>query len=689
MILKIKMMNNIFKKTKKTAKISMILAIAFILGFSDLIIFLSPFALNFRVNEVMALNDINNWNFNGNATGWTAANGSGTNGCGLVTSTARTNFATFAYDGTNGNPSGSWRAVSATGNGARYKGQVNQQLTMPGSGALKVKGRFDYFGSATTWRASNADGFIRLDLYDSANTTFVSGLGCYQLPGSNVPWTTLNFGSDVSVTGGTTYTVRTTIAYRNSGTNAATLRVDNIIVNTAPADLSISAPIGTSDASLAWTASAPGSGADGLHATTPYKVYRDTASPASTFLADSGTNAYSDTATIGNTAYYYAVSDMDTGSIESPLSNEVNILTRPGSPGTPTFTGITDTNIGVNWTAPLGGASSYSVERAPDLAGSPGSWSVVAPSMASSPWSDNTVSCDTTYWYKISGANATGDGAYSGNSSQKTATCPIAVPDAAGFANNSEGLPDGGRSGQQITVTGTDFGIGPSDETGNAVKIGIYVVPNVNVISWNSTTIVFTIPQGAATYGGSGADGLIIRAGGSDDVTPLPFYIYPNITSPTPASGQIGDNITISGNHFGASGTITINSKTATVGTWSETSLLNVKIPGQEGAINVDGKIQITRSDAKTSNQYPAGNFTILAPSVSASNPAAATTGQILTIEFTGQGIDTDPGTAPTLKLTKGQPSNCSASATCIIGTAYSKVADHQKASASFDLSGA
>ncbi|MCG2690981.1 IPT/TIG domain-containing protein, partial [Candidatus Parcubacteria bacterium] len=264
-------------------------------------------------------------------------------------------------------------------------------------------------------------------------------------------------------------------------------------------------------------------------------------------------------------------------------------------------------------------------------------------------------------------------------------TYTITGPNATSFVNNTDGaLLDGGRSSQQITVTGTNFGAGPSNGTTNAVKIGIYIVPNGNVAIWNATTIVFTIPAAATVYGGAGANGLIIRAGGVDDATPLDFYIYPNIISISLNSGQIGSNIIILGDHFGASaGAIAVNTKTAaTVGAWSETSL-TARIPGQEGPLNITGKIQIARSDAKTSNQYPvAGSFAILAPSVSGSNPSSATTGQTVAIEFSGLGIDTDTGIAPALKLTKtGQ--------TDIIGTSMAKVVDYQAVSANFNLSGA
>ena len=263
----------------------------------------------------------------------------------------------------------------------------------------------------------------------------------------------------------------------------------------------------------------------------------------------------------------------------------------------------------------------------------------------------------------------------------------VSPPDAAGFTNDIEGaLLDGGRSSQQITVTGSNFGSGPSDGSNNIVKIGTFTVPDINVTTWNDTTIVFTIPSSATTYGGTGADGLIIRANGLDDATPIDFFIYPNITSVSVNSEQIGQNITISGDHFGtSSGSVIINSQSATViGGWNETTLV-VRVPGQEGVANIVGKIQITRTDSRTSNQYPSNptNFTILAPSVISSNPISETTGtESVLIEFSGFGIDTDPGTDPLFKLVKSGETD-------ITGVGYLTITAYQTASATFDLSSA
>lgn len=234
-------------------------------------------------------------------------------------------------------------------------------------------------------------------------------------------------------------------------------------------------------------------------------------------------------------------------------------------------------------------------------------------------------------------------------------------PDAASFVNNTESaLADGGRSSQQITVTGTGFGAGPSNGTTNAVKIGTYIVPNGNVSVWSPTTITFTFPSDAGgyadIYGGAGINGLIIRAGGVDDVTPLGFYIYPNIIAPTPGSGQIGSLIAISGDHFGASGApgaLKINGATVIPAGWSEAILADARIPGQTGIVN--GQIEVI-NDASFGGKNAIYNFTVSGPTVTGSNPTWGDKGQTARlITFFGAGIDTEDiaGNAPTLVLKK------------------------------------
>lgn len=375
----------------------------------------------FSPKEVIALNRTANPDFSASADNWTAGNGSGTDGCSTTTATGETAMAAFAYDGADGNPSGSFQAITGTTASENYKGKIVQSFTAPGTGSVKAKGKFDYKAGGSNWSSADTS-WVRLDIYDSSDTDHVASLGCVSL-NSDQAWTSAAFSNEIELSGGTTYSLRATLRSQNGASAATnTLAIDNIILNFAPTGLAASAPADSIDASLSWTAS---TGTPPLHATAPYKIYRGTVS-ADAFLADSASASYLDESTAGNTLYYYAIVDVDENGVFSPTSSEASILTRPADPGDPSFSNIGQTGLDVSWNAPSGGAASYKVERAPDSGGSPGSWTEVAAG-TSSPWTDGGLACATGYWYRVRGTNATGDGLYSNNASTTTAACSPVV----------------------------------------------------------------------------------------------------------------------------------------------------------------------------------------------------------------------------------------------------------------------
>jgi len=262
-----------------------------------------------KIETAQALTQEANWAFTGNATGWTFTNGSGTDTCGNTTSATTNSLATFAY---NANTS---RGITGTTASTNYRGNINQTFVAPGSGTVKVNGNLrvdaDVAGGGS-W----GSGWIRLDIYDSANSTYVANLACESFTSNQTAHDT-SFGT-ASLSGGTTYTIRITLS-GTVGRKALTFVVDNVIVTTAPVGLVATAPAGTTNAQLDWTTSTAGSGAPAIHGTTPYKVYRDTSSPVSTFLANATTNSYTDSSTAGGATYYYAITNLDTNSIESPV----------------------------------------------------------------------------------------------------------------------------------------------------------------------------------------------------------------------------------------------------------------------------------------------------------------------------------------------------------------------------------
>src|SRR3989344_914969 len=215
--------------------------------------------------DVLALNLVNNFNFATDATGWSSTGDNGTDVCGSTTSSvADTAPASAGYNGSLGNSAGSFVQVGDTGKAVKDRSMAYQTIVAPGTGEVKAKGKFDYYGNSTAWNATANTSWVRLDLYDSGNSTFVANIGCASF-NSNQNWTTTSLSDDIVLTGGTTYTVRVTfrsVNLNSNGSAAVTLGADNVIVTFAPVGLSASAASGSTNVSIFWTASTGGTGAN-------------------------------------------------------------------------------------------------------------------------------------------------------------------------------------------------------------------------------------------------------------------------------------------------------------------------------------------------------------------------------------------------------------------------------------------
>ncbi|MCL4353928.1 fibronectin type III domain-containing protein [Patescibacteria group bacterium] len=235
---------------------------------------------------------------------------------------------------------------------------------------------------------------------------------------NDTTWQGGTFTSEFTLTSGTTYYIRafwTGVADLNEVGGGI---IDNIQLNVAPANPSDSSIDGSTNAALTWTGS---SGTPALHGTTPYKIYRNTSSPVTTgnFLANSATNSYTDSTTTGNTDYYFAISDLDTGSSESPLSAELHILTRPAAPTVLNFTSVQSNSLTLNWTAPSGGATSYKIERCQGSGCS--NFAEVGTGVTATNFPDSGLTGSTLYRYRVRGVNSSGSGVYSAIAEQTTA----------------------------------------------------------------------------------------------------------------------------------------------------------------------------------------------------------------------------------------------------------------------------
>lgn len=198
-----------------------------------------------------------------------------------------------------------------------------------------------------------------------------------------------------------------------------------------------------------------------------------------------------------------------------------------------------------------------------------------------------TVAVDTPYTFTTSNKIAV-NGALTGIATSPIVTVLGPQANATSFINNTNGtLTDGARIGDQITIYGNGFTNGPCNGTTNVVKIGTYSIACGNISAWSPTSItISSLPAGINVYGGTGTNGLIVRGNGNDDSSPLTFYVYPDVSSLSPANttgAREGDTVTITGTKFGtAQGTGSVKfqncaiagDQSAGITSWNETSIV-------------------------------------------------------------------------------------------------------------------
>jgi hypothetical protein len=126
-------------------------------------------------------------------------------------------------------------------------------------------------------------------------------------------------------------------------------------------------------------------------------------------------------------------------------------------------------------------------------------------------------------------------------------------------------VPVTAEPGTAITITGLNF----TATTGTVALNG----QTASISTWSDTSITAIVPNGAN-------NGDIVVIAGTLQSNGLAFSVLgPVISSLTPSSGAPGSSVTIAGTNFGANaGTVTFNGQTASVGTWSDTSIV-VTVP--------------------------------------------------------------------------------------------------------------
>ena len=168
---------------------------------------------------------------------------------------------------------------------------------------------------------------------------------------------------------------------------------------------------GNAQVNLTWNVA---SGATG------YYVKRSTTSGAEAQIATPSTTSYTDSTVTNGTKYFYVVSAYNSYGV-SGNSSEVSATPALPAPATPT--GLTATagnaQVMLSWTA-SNGATSYNVKRS--TTNGSGYQTVGSPTTTS--FTDKPLTNGTTYYYVVTGVNASGE---SGASAQASTT-PAAAP---------------------------------------------------------------------------------------------------------------------------------------------------------------------------------------------------------------------------------------------------------------------
>lgn len=175
--------------------------------------------------------------------------------------------------------------------------------------------------------------------------------------------------------------------------------------------------------------------------------------------------------------------------------------------------------------------------------------------------------------------------------------------------------PTGG--GTTIRIRGTNFGENLSGR--DRVALGGNLCPYV---TWNYTNIICIIPSGQGTN-----LPLVVTVNGQEVTTQF-SYSAPSITSVSPMTGPTtgGTSLTISGDSFGASGTVTLGGTNCTIYVYSHNSIVCTAPAGQGKNV----PLVVTVGGRSVTNTQ----FSYLPPTISSISPMSGpiTGGTLLTV---------------------------------------------------------
>jgi len=210
--------------------------------------------------------------------------------------------------------------------------------------------------------------------------------------------------------------------------------------------------------------------------------------------------------------------------------------------------------------------------------------------------------------------------------------------------------PSSGPVNSQIQINGAGFGATQGSST-----ITVNSLP-VNLVSWSDTAIVATLP--ATASGGS----ILVTEGGVRSNSNINFNIpAPRITSISPARGNAGTQVNVTGSGFGTTrvgnnGLVFYSGYTAAIVSWSDTQIV-ATVPTLASAGPVYVSINGTNSNQDV-------EFALIKPFITGLVPSSGPVGSQVHINGTGFG-DTQGGS--TINITGGNASVVSWSDTQIV----------------------
>lgn len=162
----------------------------------------------------------------------------------------------------------------------------------------------------------------------------------------------------------------------------------------------------------------------------------------------------------------------------------------------------------------------------------------------------------------------------------------------------------GASSGGYLVISGTD--LGTSQGSGSLSVGGL----SPQIVNWNPTAVVAQVPASLQ----AGTVAVSVTTGGIT-TNSVSYTISPGMTTISPAAGQVGATVTISGTALGTSGSITFNGMSGSIQGWTNTRVTALVPSG-----TTTGPVVLTTSGIQTNPI----NFTVL----SAPNPLSAITVQ-------------------------------------------------------------